>query len=505
MKTRLIDLGRAPRRRAWILLALLPLVLPPAGAGTFGRALPGDAPTHGSPMVHAAPPALPPSIHAGSRRFATRLHRRIAARGGNRTFSPFSVSSAFAMLYRGVGQGTAAAPARTADEMQRVFGFPAGDSLHPEMGRLQADLRARSASALDPDGDELFLRVANKVYVQEGREFDPDFLESLVSTYMPDAEAGEDAPVESLDFEEGDLPALTDGINRWVERRTEEKIENLIPQGGLGKDTRLVLANALYMKGCYDAPFEGTFDAPFRVGGGGAEPRPMMSGFMDVHHSPAPGDRDDDRREYSLVELPLRDAAGNPADESDFGLVVLLPDERRGLAGLEEALDPEDVEARIRAARDAGKAEVEVTLPKFKVESTVELMDRLVEEGLETIWTDDADLTRMNPPAPDGERARDLKLSRAFHKAVVEVGERCLVASAATALAIADTRGGFGEEPVRFEVDRPFLFLVRYNPTGTWLFVGRITDPVPNQAATGGRPDEGNPSPWWPPWVPFVR
>jgi serpin B len=86
--------------------------------------------------------------------------------------------------------------------------------------------------------------------------------------------------------------------------------------------------------------------------------------------------------------------------------------------------------------------------------------------------SDRADFSEM-----DG--ARDLYVSLILHKAFVSVDEDGTEAAAATiAVMEAMAMPGNPVEPMQFKADRPFLFLIRDNPTGTILFVGRVMNPV---------------------------
>jgi serpin B len=75
--------------------------------------------------------------------------------------------------------------------------------------------------------------------------------------------------------------------------------------------------------------------------------------------------------------------------------------------------------------------------------------------------------------------ARDLYISLILHKAFVSVDEKGTEAAAATVVVVeASSMPVNPVEPMQFKVDRPFLFLIRDNPTGTILFVGRVMNPA---------------------------
>ena len=60
---------------------------------------------------------------------------------------------------------------------------------------------------------------------------------------------------------------VVESINRWVETQTRDRIKDLIPAGLITRDTRLVLANAIYLKAAWAEDFQPEPRMPFRVGG----------------------------------------------------------------------------------------------------------------------------------------------------------------------------------------------------------------------------------------------
>ena len=52
-------------------------------------------------------------------------------------------------------------------------------------------------------------------------------------------------------------------INRWVETQTRDRIKDLIPAGRITRDTRLVLANAIYLKAAWAEEFQPEPRMPF--------------------------------------------------------------------------------------------------------------------------------------------------------------------------------------------------------------------------------------------------
>jgi serpin B len=115
------------------------------------------------------------------------------------------------------------------------------------------------------------------------------------------------------------------------------------------------------------------------------------------------------------------------------------------------------------------RMEIFLTMPKFTVTAEFELSKTLAAMGM----TDAFDAGKADFSGMTGQK--DLFLSAVVHKAFVDVNETGTEAAAATAVPAAAADGG-GE--IHFTADHPFLFLIRHEPSGTILFIGRMADPT---------------------------
>jgi len=107
--------------------------------------------------------------------------------------------------------------------------------------------------------------------------------------------------------------------------------------------------------------------------------------------------------------------------------------------------------------------DVVVQLPRFKMEYGVKLLnDSLAKLGMAEAFTDRADFSGIRD---------DVYISRVMHKAVIEVNEEGSEAAGATVVEVVETAA---LEPLRFIADRPFVFLIAEEETGSILFMGKM-------------------------------
>ena len=160
----------------------------------------------------------------------------------------------------------------------------------------------------------------------------------------------------------------------------------------------------------------------------------------------------------SIIELPYRNER--------LAMIVILPEERQGLAGLEKTLSIRTVDEWMRALSRARPAEVELSLPRFRLTGEFDLSKKLMALGMQSAFSRDADFSGIT-------LKRDLSLSLVVHKALIEVKEQGTVASAATAAVMTKAV----RDRLRFTAHRPFLFMVTHTATGQILFLGRLSEP----------------------------
>jgi serpin B len=156
-----------------------------------------------------------------------------------------------------------------------------------------------------------------------------------------------------------------------------------------------------------------------------------------------------------------------PYEGKDLSMVVLLPDTHEGIEELAANVSAETFAAWTSKMDE--RDDVQVTLPKFKVEAEFDLGATLQAMGMGEAFTPgSADLSGM-----DGSRS--LFISKILHKAVIEVNEEGSEAAAATGV-------GFGVESVSIgtevNADHPFMYFIRDNASGSVLFLGRMMDPT---------------------------
>lgn len=373
----------------------------------------------------------------GNTAFAFDIYHQIATGSDNAFLSPYSMSLALAMTWAGARGET---EAQLADAMRFTL---SQERLHPTFDGLDLFLYDRVEDADYASETPFELNIADSVWGQTDYPFEADYLDTLALYYG--------ASVYLLDFQ-ADPDGSRETINSWVEDQTNDRIKDLIPEGGLSSDTRFVLTNAIYFKAAWASPFESelTEDGDFTRLDGSTVSVPFM-----FQHEPAPAVEGDG---FVAVELLY--------DGDAYSMVAILPDEGT-FTDFEASLDGPAFQSILDSL---SWGDVELSLPKFQTESQFSLTDALQALGAVVPFTAGADFTGISSTG-------DLFISSVVHKSFIAVDEEGTEAAAATAIEMGTTGDEEAPEPLVIRLDRPFLYAIIERETGTVLFLGRLADP----------------------------
>ena len=398
----------------------------------------GAASGRSGPTAHALADAADARAFASaSNELGLDVWERLRATHGseNLAISPVSIATALAMTYGGASGDTALAMATTMHL-----------SSPPDATMAAAGDLVRGWN--DPSRIAYELSVANRLFAERHYAFR--------DTYVAATRDQMGAELERLDFAGSPGPARL-AINDWVSDRTHERIQDLLPDGSITPDTRLVLVNAVYFHGQWQTTFDTslTRERPFHAPSG---ERPAQTMYRE---GAAYGEDDD----VQLLELPYTGG--------DLRMLFVLPRSREGLPEVESRLD--DALVARWAARTHDDERVQVYLPRFRIETdSISLRDALSELGMAVAFSDAADFRAMSEPAET-----PLEIDDVFHRVFVELNEEGTEAAAATAVTMVLETASIRQPPPppRFEADHPFLFFLREPSTGAILFAGRVVDP----------------------------
>jgi serpin B len=383
------------------------------------------------------------------------LLAQVAKPNANALISPYSIQSALAMTYAG-------AAGETKTEMARVLHYPADEAeLHRSFAAFRKELeeihdstakQVQDSAGRGGPSEPVTIESANRLYGQSGYAFRPEFLALVKDSYG--------APFQPVDFMHAAEDARSE-INHWVSARTHERINDLIPPDGVNETTRLALANAIYFKAAWAKEFKeaATRAEPFFVNG--TAPVNVQTMQREGRYGYMRGD--------GFCAITVRYVG------EELELLILLPDEKDGLAALEAKLTPQ----LLADCANPGPNEFILHLPRFKLEPPLISLGGVLQSlGMKTAFDRprrSANFDRMAPRKPDDY----LCISEVFHKTYLALDENGTEATAATAVTMLD---GFGvtrnpPKPIEIKVDHPFLFAIQHRASGACLFLGRVVDP----------------------------
>ncbi|XP_068989079.1 serine protease inhibitor 3/4-like isoform X2 [Bombus flavifrons] len=325
------------------------------------------------------------SVLEGANQFSSPFFQTVRKHNpGNLITSPLSASIALAMAASGARGNTEA-------QFRNVLHLPTSEGL----------VTSGYQSLIDNLNNvkDNKLAVANKAFISAKLNMKPSY-KNLTEVYFRSAS-------QLVDF--GQKEEAANIINSWVEQNTNNLIKELISAEMLNDGTRLALVNAIYFKGQWKNKFDPklTNDMPFHTSKVEVKNVPTMYRIGKYKYG-------------VLVDLNAKFVV-IPYKGDEFSMVIILPNEIDGLSDVEKKLQNTSLKNIISQGHEE---EMELWLPKFKMESNLQLNDVLKKMGLTDAFTAHANFS--------GIADETLYVSDVIQKAYIEVNEEGSEAAAAT-------------------------------------------------------------------------
>ena len=375
-----------------------------------------------------------PEIEVANTKFALELFKILCVDSpdSNVFISPLSISTALTMTYSGSDGATEQA-------MRTSLGY--GDMTTSEIETGYENLLT-SLAGVD---NEIQLRIANSVWVKQ------DFDEQVYDVYKNTLETHYRSEYYARPFNQATL----DELNQWVSEKTEHKIDKILDQ--ITPDNVMFLLNAISFKADWTNQFK--------------KSETQLREFHLSDGSIIQVDTMAQEENFKYIKKSNFAAARLPYGREQIAMYIFLPDQGVTLYEFMESLDPEALNETINGMH--GVPDLRLRLPKFKFEyGKKRLNTALSKMGMGIMFDpSEADLSKIADVRP-----LNLYVDFVDHKALIEVDEEGTVAAAVTNVGI--SLSSASPQPTTFYVDRPFLFIIRDDRTGTILFMGQIMNPL---------------------------
>ena len=284
--------------------------------------------------------------------------------------------------------------------------------------------------------DNVTVKSANSIWISDNFSVRNRFVAHMEDDFKAD--------VEVMDFAN---PATLQAMNNWCSDNTDGKITRI--KDSLSPDNVMLLANALYFKAPWENQFDpkATQDDIFHGRSGDTEVRMMYR-----------------KEAYEYMEYQGCQMIKLPYLDSGYAMYVVLPP-----AGMDpETVMPYIGESVYDMAMGMLKPEqVRFSMPKVRLETSMNLNRTLEKMGVRTAFSGAADFREISVSGP-------LALDEVVQKCYIDITESGTEAAAVTSAAISLTSVRPQDNVKTMKVDRPYIFFIA--DSQNILFAGKIID-----------------------------
>ncbi|KAJ8711689.1 hypothetical protein PYW08_008643 [Mythimna loreyi] len=359
------------------------------------------------------------------------LTKRVAA-SSDRNFllTPLGLQLALALL-------TEAATGDTQTELTSVLGF----DLDRKLVRKKF---ANIIESLQEESPDYNLRLGSSIYVSDDAQVRPRFVAVAKEFYK--------CELKNVNFHN---PAVASKeINGWVSNITQENISS-VDEDDVANMVMLVL-NSLYIRGIWSNQFLRTATklGTFYVSPTVQKTVPFMTVKDKFYYI------ESSKYDAKILKMPYRG--------EKYAMYIIVPN---SLTGLPRVLNDLSDLSFTRYLREY---QVDVTLPKFKFDYTLQLDGVLRELGIRSAF----DVTASFPGIARGQLLDQRPMvSKVLQRSSIEVNELGSVTNSPTWLLPENKTGEDTEATAEVVANRPFLFFIQDEATRQLLFTGRVADP----------------------------
>ena len=338
-------------------------------------------------------------------------------KNSNVTLSETSLNYALGMIYEGSAGDT---KNQLYDYISREYKLTSDDEISDILKNGMEDYKNR---------DDVQINIANSLWINDGFNVKDTYVKTLNDRFMAYSEIVDMSGPETVNL-----------INNWCKDATEEKIESIVKKEDL-QNAETILVNALYFNGNWkeefksDAIYEGTFN-----------------------------NSDGTTKDVTMLRGSVNGYLQNDKAE---GFVKFYNDDKVAYIGIlpktagEYNLSDLDINSLLSSYSNK---EVEIALPKYRVETNVQLQDVLRTNGLDSLF-DGADFSNISEES--------LAINKIIQKTYIDVNEKGTEASAATAVIM---QKGIDINKTKIVLDRPFTYLIYDTQNNEILFLGKLNN-----------------------------
>jgi len=283
--------------------------------------------------------------------------------------------------------------------------------------------------------------LAASIWLSDKYNYKSASLKNLADNYFADSFSG---TMGSDEYNEQ--------FRSWINKNTGNLLQNQVSDMRFKKDTNAAITTTIYFKSSWLDEFSkyATIKDTFKGVNGDEE--------VDFMHKSEKG-RYYVGKNFSAASISMQEG---------YSMLFLLPDEGQTPNDLMQ--DEEALKFILSSENEptSSKATINFSVPKFDVDSQLELVDIIADMGVtDVVDCSVSDFTNLT------EDTDEIFVSSILHGARVKIDEEGCEAAAYTVIMMTNTTAISQETYVDFILDRPFIFVIR-NDAGMPLFVGTV-------------------------------